>query len=146
LVRTGDVNSLSTLTALYDLLLPDSKTQTTPIGYLDVRDIAIALVTAIRITGQNRLLFRGEWFELKDAIDYIATVRPELKGRLAPVVPTGQTEPIMDNSWAEKLLGIKPRPWKETVIEAVDFFVNLEKEWSAQGVDIEELKKTPWHQ
>jgi hypothetical protein len=141
-VQPGDVNAFSTLTFLYNLLLPDSKIQTIPMGYVDVRDVAVALVASIRTTGQNRLLFTGEWFELKDAVDYIASVRPELKDRLATVVPTGQTEPIIDKSRAEKVLGIEVRPWKETVLDAVDFFVGLENQWLAENVDIEEkLKK-----
>jgi hypothetical protein len=116
-----------------------------PMGYVDVRDIAAGLVAGIRTTGRNRLLFTGEWFELKDAVNYISATRPELKDRLPIVVSTGQKEPIIDRSRAEKVLGIKARPWKETVLNAVDFFVNLEKEWLAQGVDIEnKLKKNEW--
>jgi hypothetical protein len=66
---------------------------------------------------------------------------------LATIVPTGQTVPVIDNARAEKVLGIKARPWKEIVLEAVDFFVDLEKKWAAQGVDIEEkLKKNEWRQ
>jgi nucleoside-diphosphate-sugar epimerase len=146
LFQPGDTSALSTLPSLYNLILPDSKLQTSTTGYTDVRDVAIALVAGITAPGRNRALLVGEWFEVKDAVDYIAAARPELKDRLPTLVPTGQKEPIIDRSKAEKVLGFKVRPWQETVLTAVDFFVNLEKEWLAQGIDIEnKLKKNGWN-
>ena len=36
-------------------------------------------------------------------------------------------------------------PWKQSVLDAVDAVVQLEKEWIAAGVDVEEkLAKNQW--
>lgn len=144
-VTPGDPNALSTNLLLYNLILPDTKQQTPPFGFVDVRDVAAGLIAGIKVTGRNRVPLTGEWFELKDAVEYIASVRPELKSRLANIVPTGQTNGILDNSKALEVLGIKPRSWKESVINTIDYLVEVEKAWEGQGIDIESrLKRNEW--
>lgn len=124
---------------------PIANYQLFPLGFVDVRDVTAGLIAGIKAPGRNRVPFTGEWFELKDAVEYIASVRPELKGRLANIVPTGQTKAIVDTSKALKVLGLKSRPWKETVLQTIDFLVKLEKDWQEQGVDIDaKLKKNEW--
>lgn len=144
-IPLGDAKPLSTNLSLYNILLPDTKFRTIPVGFVDVRDVAAALIAGTKVTGRNRIPFTGEWFELKDAVDYVASIRPELKSRLANIVPTGQTKAMVDTSKALKALGVKPRPWKETVIETIDFLVKLEKDWQARGVDLDtKLKQNEW--
>jgi hypothetical protein len=146
-VKPGDAAALSTLMFLYNVILPDSKMQTLVPGFVNVKDVAAACIAGTKVSGRNRLFLTGDWFELKDAIDYVASVRPELKGRLPSPTPTGQKESIVSNERAEEILGIKVRPWKETVLENVDFFVKLEKDWESQGVDLDAtIRNTVWKQ
>lgn len=138
----GDLNALSTNLKLYNLLISDSKDSTPGAGFVDVRDVARGLVAGIKTPGRNRILLSGEWFEYKEAIDYIASVRPELKDRLANIVSAGQTRGIVDNARAQEVLGIQAViPWKQSVIEVVDTLIKIEKDWTGAGVDIEETLK-----
>lgn len=144
-IHPGDAKAFSTTLSLYNLLLPDTKVQTYGFGYVDVRDVAAGLIAGIKTSGRNRVPFTGEWFELKDAVEYVASIRPELKDRLAAIVPTGQTEASVDTSKALRVLGLKPRSWKETVIETIDYLVKLEKDWEIRGVDLDtQLKQNEW--
>jgi nucleoside-diphosphate-sugar epimerase len=129
--------------SIYNLLLPNIKTQTPSLGLVDVRDVALSLVSALKVPGKNRILLTGEWFDFTEAIEYIASVRPELKGRLASLHHTGRTEPMIDSTRAIKILGLPGiRKWKDTVIETVDYTIALENEWVKLGVDVDEkLKK-----
>lgn len=133
----GDLNALSTNLKLYNLLIPDSKDTTPAAGFVDVRDVARALVAGIKTPGRNRVLLSGEWFEYKDAVEYIASVRPELKARLPNILPTGLTHGMIDNTRAQKVLGIPAVvPWKQSVIEVVDTLIKIEKDWTSAGIDI----------
>lgn len=111
-----------------------------------MKDVAAALVAGIRTPGRNRILLAGEWFEIKDAVEHIASVRPELKNRL--MNPGGPTHPkiMIDNTRAYEILGIEPvSSWKDNVIETIDFLVKLEKEWVESGVDIRStLQASDW--
>jgi nucleoside-diphosphate-sugar epimerase len=146
-ITPGDSNALSTNLTTYNLLLPNTKFQTPSFGFVDVRDVAQSLVSALRVPGKNRVLLSGEWYDVTEAIDYIASVRPELKGRLASLEPTRQTEPMIDSARAIKILGLPGiRKWKDTVIETVDYMIALEKEWIRLGIDVDEkLKKNEWN-
>jgi len=88
---------MSTNPLLYDILLPKPHITTPRPGFVDVRDIARGLVTGIRTPGRHRALLTGEWFDFKDAVDYIAAVRPALKSRLPKITPTGQTEAVYEH-------------------------------------------------
>jgi nucleoside-diphosphate-sugar epimerase len=146
-ITPGDSNALSTTIAIYNLLLPNTKFRAPPFGFVDVRDAALGLVSALKVPGKNRILLSGEWYDLTEAVDYIAFVRPELKGRLASLEPTGQTEAMIDSARAIRILGLPGiRKWKDTVIETVDYMIALEKEWIKLGIDVDEkLKKNEWN-
>jgi len=135
-VPPGDRKALSTDEFIYKLLFAENKVETSVLGYVDVRDVAIGLVRGQKTPGKHRILFGGEWFTLQEAIDYIASVRPELKDRLATASPTGQKNSHLDNSKAALVLDLTPRSWKESVRGAVDDLLELEKSWIAQGIDI----------
>jgi nucleoside-diphosphate-sugar epimerase len=145
-IRLGEASAFSTNLIIYNLVLPDSKQQTPIYGFVDVKDVAAGLVAGIRVKGRNRALLTGEFFELKDAIDYIASVRPELKSRLINPEPTGQTGPLIDNTRAFEMLGFKSvSSWKANVLETVDYLLKIEKEWIEAGVDIEStLRASGW--
>lgn len=145
-IRPGEASAFSTNLIVYNFVLPDSKQRTPVYGFVDVKDVAAGLVSGIRAKGRNRALLTGEFFELKDAIDYLSTVRPELKGRLIDPEPTGQTKSLIDNKRAFEILGLKSvSPWRDNVLETVDYVLKIEKEWLAAGVDIEStLKASGW--
>jgi nucleoside-diphosphate-sugar epimerase len=145
-IGLGETAAFSTNLIVYNFVLPDSKQQTPFFGFVDVKDVAAGLVAGIRAKGRNRALLTGEFFELKDAIDYIASVRPELRSRLINPEPTGQTRPVMDNSRALEMLGLQSvSSWKENVLETVDYVLKIEKEWIEAGVDVEStLRASLW--
>ena len=146
IIKPGETSALSTAISTYNFVNPNVTLPTESVGYVDVRDIAAALVAATRVKGQHRLPFSGEFFDHVEAFPYIASVRPELKDRLANATSTGQTKPAIDATPALKVLGLPGlTPWKQSVLDAVDAVVRLEKEWIAAGVDVEEkLAKNQW--
>lgn len=146
IIAPGDVGAFGTSLMLYNLLFPDSKATTSIYGYIDVRDVAGGLIAALNQTHGSRNLLGGEWFQLKDAIEHLAEVRPELKDRLPSLADSGQKEGPFDNTRAVETLGIPPvTKWQKTVVETIDLFVQIEKEWTQAGVDLENvLKKNPF--
>jgi nucleoside-diphosphate-sugar epimerase len=145
-ITPGDTYALSTNLVLYNLILPESKLTTPMLGFVDVRDVAAGLVAGIRTPGKNRVLLASEWFDVKDAVDHISSVRPELKGRLPTLVPGGQTAAVIDSSRAVRVLGVSPvRDWRDSVTETIDYLVKLEKEWKSSGVDLDNtLRSSYW--
>jgi nucleoside-diphosphate-sugar epimerase len=136
------LNALSTNLILYNLLIPDSKVTTPFAGFIDVRDVAAAIIRGIKTPGRVRALLTGEWFDLKDAADYIASVRPELKDRLADPARSDDEKGVIDNTRAYEALGLSPvMPWRESVLETIDVLLKVEKDWVAQGIDIENTLK-----
>ena len=113
---------------------------TLPMGHLDVRDIAAAMVAGIRVKGNHRLPLTGEWFDWADAVDHIASTRPDLAPRLVKINPTGQTGPIIDSKKALEVLGITLTPWRKTISDGLDDMLKLEKDWAERGVDPDVLK------
>lgn len=107
---------------------------------VDVRDVAEALVLSLTAppsskVGRKRILMSGEWFGSKKAVDYIAEVRPELKGRLSEAAKASapDRESNVDVSRAKEVLGIEFTDWRKTLIDAVDSLLALEEEWASQG-------------
>lgn len=145
-IPTGDIEALSSNVFIYNLILPDSTTKPTPIGYIDVRDVAACLIAGARTPGKNRILVSGEWFEYEDALEYIAEARPELKARLPTIPRAGITKGVIDNARAKEVLGVPlTRPWKQSLLDAVDDVIKVEKEWVEKGVDVENgLKQNKW--
>ena len=118
----------------YNFINPDVTFPTEPLGCVDVRDMA-----ATRVKGQHRLPFSGEFFDHTGAPPCLTSVRPELKDRLAKATSTGQTKPTIDATPAIKALGLSAlRPWKQSVLDAVDAIIQLEKEWIVAGANVEE--------
>lgn len=135
-VPPGDRKALSTNEFIYKLLFAENKVDTPPVGFVDVRDVAIGLVKGQKAPGKHRIVFCGEWFTFEEAIEYIASIHPELRGRLATASLTAQKNSILDNSKAALVLGLTPRSWKESVRDGVDDLLKLEKSWIAQGIEV----------
>lgn len=146
MIKPGETSAVSTAVCAYNFVNPNVTLPTESLGYVDVRDVAAALVAATRIKGQHRLPFSGEFFDHTEAFPYIASVRPELKDRLAKATSNGQTKPAIDATPALKVLGLPGlTPWKQSVVDAVDSIVQTEKEWIEAGVDVEEkLARNQW--
>jgi len=130
-VPAGDKGALSTNQFIYNLLFPENKVDTPATGFVDVRDVAIGLVKGIKTPGQHRIVFGGEWFTFEEAIAYLASVRPQLKGRLATPSPSAQKNSLLDISKAALTLGLTPRPWKDSIREGIDDLLKLEESWVA---------------
>lgn len=144
-ITVGETKSMSTNAILYNMFIPGIEYSTPEVGFVDVRDVAACLVAAIRTSGQHRIMLTGEWFEFKDAIEHINSVLPELKERFSNAQVTDYKGPVMDNTRAKEILGVKlSQPWKESLILAVDEVIKLEKEWLEQGVNIETIRKNDW--
>ena len=145
IITPGNVSELSTSVMVYNFVVGPEKTfYTLPIGHVDVRDVAAAMVGGIKIKGNHRLLLTGEWFDWADAVKHIAASRPELAPRLIKTGFTGQTRPIIDSTKALEVLGIALTPWKKTVDDGLDALLKLEKEWTEKGIDLTPLRNNVW--
>lgn len=126
---------------IYNLIQPSGPIPIHP-SYIDVRDVALALISSLTSppqskVGRKRILMSGDWFSPKEAVEHIAKVRPELKDRISLNAKNAGDEVgerNIDNTRMKEVLGIEPRPWKETVIDAVDSLLGLEKEWRKKGL------------
>ena len=128
---------------VYNLLAgPEITLRTSPWGYVDIRDAAAQMIAGIKVTGKHRLLSVGPWFDNKEAVEYITSIRPDLKDRLVNVVSTNQKRPLADPSTASKVLGLpEPIPWRQTVADTLEAILKVEKEWTEKGTDIKDLKE-----
>lgn len=134
--------ALSTNSFLYSFLDPNGTAPPYP-SSVDVRDVAKALVLGLKAppasqVGRKRILLSGEWFSAKDAVELIASARPELRNRLAKAVFNAPPVPkcTLDLSRAKEVLGLEFTDWKDTVLAAVDDLVKLEAQWKAKGVTL----------
>ena len=123
---------------------PEITLRTSSWGFVYVRDVAAQMVAGIKVTGKHRLISVGPWFDNKEVVEYIASIRPDLKDRLAKVVSTNQSRPLADPSTANKVLGLPGLiPWKQTIADTLEATLKVEKEWTEAGVDIKNLKENP---
>ena len=133
------LSALSTNYFLYDLLRRSGPEQLSP-ATVDVRDVATALVLALSApptskVGRKRFPLSGEWYGARAAADYLAEVRPDLKGRLSEAAknagPTRKN--VLDTSRSEEVLGLKYTDWHKTVLDGVEYLLELEENWKSQG-------------
>jgi nucleoside-diphosphate-sugar epimerase len=102
---------------------------------VDVRDVARAHVLALKLPPSDapkRFILSSNTFTWKDAIEFLAQARPELKGRLPaitgkePAVPPFAT---LDNRATGAILGLKNYvKWQDTVLDTIDDLLRVEKE------------------
>jgi nucleoside-diphosphate-sugar epimerase len=103
---------------------------------VDVRDVARAHVLALKVPPSDTLkrfiLSSSNMFAWKEAVEFLAQARPELKGRL-PVI-TGKEPPYppfstLDTSATQAILGLKSCiKWQDTVLDTIDDLLRVEKE------------------
>ena len=102
---------------------------------VDVRDVARAHVLALKVPPSDtvkRFVLSSNVFTWKEAVEFIAQARPELKGRLPvitgrePAVPPFAT---VDTSATGTTLGLKRFvKWQDTVLDTIDDLLRVEKE------------------
>jgi nucleoside-diphosphate-sugar epimerase len=103
---------------------------------VDVRDVARAHVLALKVPpnrdAPKRFIVSPNTFTWKEAVEFLAQARPELKERL-PVV-TGKEPAVpphsrFDTSATETILGLKSYvKWQDTVLDTIDDLLRVEKE------------------
>jgi len=120
-------------------LIADSAYPQMPVGHLvNVRDVARAHVVALSvppIPGRDkRIIVSSSTFTWRGAADLIRRKRPELKERLPKEgLEQGfrQRDAPLDTEFAKEMLDLKEYiGWEETILEALDASLILERERS----------------
>ncbi|KAJ7643826.1 hypothetical protein FB45DRAFT_896159 [Roridomyces roridus] len=145
IVPEPDFVSFSTNGFVYQLLRPENTNYIYFPGLIDVRDVArihVAALNPLTDDHPKRVPMASPYqSDFRDAIQYIFDELPELRARLAdpntvPRWPTYQVD--LDPSPVEKAFGINSyKTWKETVLDAVDRFLDIEKQWTDKGLKFE---------
>ncbi|KAF7298794.1 Epimerase domain-containing protein [Mycena indigotica] len=152
----GSTPAFSTAAYVYQLLRSDNKVYYTFPGTIDVRDVARIHIAAISAPTPNGTrprrvaLASPEQTDFRDAIKFIYDERPELRDRLADPesVPRWPTYKIdvdltpVEKSFGYPISGFKT--WRETILDAVDRFIELEKYWTSKGHKFEVPEKLPY--
>lgn len=119
------------------------------VGYMDARDLARIHINALNsppesAVGRKRMMLASPFdLNYKDAVEYLAEVRPKLKDRLidtnrAPNFPLDHLP--TDLKRVAEVTGFKEDayiPWKQTILDTVDSLLAMEKEWISNGHKVE---------
>jgi len=110
---------------------------------VDVRDVAKAHVLALSApgsgpsVGRKRLLVAGEAFLFKEAVEHLASIRPDLRGRLPDASEAKSLlaqANTMNTSKTKEMLGLTEYiDWKKTVEDSVQSFLDIEKTLSTSA-------------
>lgn len=118
------------------------------VGYIDVRDLARAHIAALisppeSEVGRKRLLIASPHdLNYKEAVQFIAEKRPELKNRLidADKAPKFSLDRIpLDLERVQAVTGVKVNSyisWQNTILDTVDSLLELEKSWVSKGFTV----------
>nr|GAT49322.1 predicted protein [Mycena chlorophos] len=150
----GVMTTFSSNGFIYQLLRADNKNYPYVRGAIDVRDVArihIAALTAPTPNGKRirRVVTVSPYdSSFQEAIKYIYDERPELRGRLADPESAPKWEAYrvhgVDFDVLERDFGFsKFITWKETVLDAVDRFLEVEESWKAKGYVFEVPTESP---
>jgi len=143
-----DYAVISTNIHIYQFLTPKGNFVPSP-GYADIRDVARIHVEALNsppesAVGRKRLIVASPYDgNYKQAVQFVAEAHPELKDRLvdaetAPKFPVDKLP--VDLQRVTDVTGVRAdsyHTWKETVLDAVDSLLALEKNWISNGYKIE---------
>ncbi|TDL27089.1 NAD(P)-binding protein [Rickenella mellea] len=144
-VAKGDFGRMSTNSAFYRGDLPDpprrklAAIQKIPHPVtVDIRDVAKAHILALSApstnnVGRKRILISGPNFSYKQAVEHLAKVRPELRGRLGDPSDVEEAPvPTIDQTRAIEVLGLtKYTGWETTVEDTADSLLAMERSWQA---------------
>nr|GAT49312.1 predicted protein [Mycena chlorophos] len=150
----GVMTTFSSNGFIYQLLRADNKNYPYVPGAIDVRDVArihIAALTAPTPNGKRirRVVTVSPYdSSFREVIKYIHDERPELRGRLADPesVPKWEAYRVhgVDFTVLERDFGFsKFTTWKESVLDAVDRFIEVEESWNAKGLVFEMPTEPP---
>ncbi|KAF9463092.1 hypothetical protein BDZ94DRAFT_1260038 [Collybia nuda] len=143
---TPNYTALSSDIQIYHLLSPTGVFPPVPF-YADVRDMAKAHVLALRSpptssANRKRILFSSPYdLDFNAIVALIAEKRPELRDRLIKTTPptfTFNSAPI-DFDRIQQVLGMGISdftPVENSILEAVDSILTVERLWIATGADI----------
>jgi len=136
-ISAADIKSYSTLGYFYGNVLAGGKVTTPQSTFpqtVDVRDVARAHVLALsapstKEVGRKRLFVAGPTGTWKAAVEHLAAVRPELKGRLPDLSEARDADAAtVDVSRAKEVLGLTEYiSWEKTVEDTADSLVAIEK-------------------
>lgn len=132
------IDSLSRLgesSTMFYSLMNGSRSEVPPTGFpvvVDVRDLGVShrLAYEIPAAGGERYLVGAQTFSFQDICRIIRAEFPELRDRVPePVTAATPAPPTydIDNSKVRKQLGLEFRSLKETVVDSVRNFLELEK-------------------
>jgi nucleoside-diphosphate-sugar epimerase len=149
--KPGDTPALSSSLMVYNFLTGPSRTAgTLTFGYVDVRDVARALVAGLKpkVPGNHRLLLASHpWFDNTEILAHIAAIRPDLKDRLIKCESSDLKGFIADEEIVRtvEVLGLGELiPWKKTVEDSLESMLEMERVWKEKGVDVDDvLGKNP---
>ncbi|KAF7303873.1 Epimerase domain-containing protein [Mycena indigotica] len=151
----GAFAAFSTDGFIYQLLRPDNTNYHYTPGTIDVRDVARIHIAALSAPTPNGTrprrvpLVYPQQTDFRDAIKFIYDERPELRARLAnpdsvPRWPTYTRE--VDAASLEEFFGFpisRFKTWRETIIDGVDRFIEIEEYWKSKGFAVEVPKEPP---
>ncbi|KAK7053253.1 hypothetical protein VNI00_003879 [Paramarasmius palmivorus] len=131
----------SMIPAIWNLIKPNGRF-TSSSGYVDVRDVAKALILAITHSvptsriGRKRLVFVSPHaFDWPRSVEILREKRPTLKDRLIKATPSKPVErPYVDFSRIAEVLDMKKEDFYSfEQANSVDNYVELERQWILNG-------------
>ncbi|KAJ7069507.1 hypothetical protein C8F01DRAFT_515975 [Mycena amicta] len=151
----GAFAAFSTNGFVYQLLRADNTNYHYSPGTLDVRDVARIHIAALSTTTPKdsrprRVPIVSPYqSDFREAIQFIHDERPELRERLAdpakvPRWPSYKLD--VDLTPVEKSFGFPIssfKTWQETILDAVDRFIVLEKYWTSKGFEFQVPQEPP---
>jgi len=150
-LKPGDALALSSAIYIYNFITgPPNTAGKVTYGYVDVRDVARAVVAAIdpKVPGSHRLLISSlPWFDNGDIAAHIAAIRPDLKDRVIKAESSEWKAFIAEEEIRKtvEVLGFgEMTPWKKTVEDSLESILEMEKIWKEKGVDVDEVLGKNW--
>ncbi|TFY72044.1 hypothetical protein EVG20_g955 [Dentipellis fragilis] len=120
----------SELAKMLDFIVP---------GFIHIEDVATAHVRALEIPPSampKRIIASSGHMDLKDAIEHLAKVRPQLRDTLPDVSTAARRDPHLrfDGSTMQTVLGMRDlKGWQETLENAVDDILFLQEQASREA-------------
>ncbi|KAA1467423.1 NAD-P-binding protein [Dentipellis sp. KUC8613] len=130
LLMFNEKRPFSELAQMLDFIVP---------GFIHIEDVATAHVRALampRSRTPKRVIANGGHMDLKDAIEHLAKVRPQLRDTLPDVSTVARRDPHLrfDGSTMQTVLGMQDlKSWQETLEDAVDDILSLQEQASREA-------------
>ncbi|TCD63892.1 hypothetical protein EIP91_004801 [Steccherinum ochraceum] len=133
----------STMVFLYGLINAEDKAHVPNPFFVDVRDVARALVAGALDSpptsqfGKKRILLSAEWVQPSEILALVRKERPALAGRLTDNFKDlpAEFKPVVDNARLKEVLGFGVTPWQKTILDGLDDLLRVEEVWKKQGLE-----------